>query len=267
MNCKILDGIGQGSFSIIHKCIYNDLHCVVKKFRIIDQKEIWIHECEVLSKLSKQAQLYSLKKYAEFYTDTGYIVMEEIPGATLSKIIETKNVKKRTKHMYIIKDLIKGINYIHQSGIAHLDVKDENIMFDGVKFRYIDFGCSAIQGQEKIRHGTLYSRCPDVNNISWEILQSMDYWGIGIVFLRWFGLEWDEDFYVKLYNLYGQVNMKDIENIAEETLFPIYGELSTEFLHFLISQVDKKVQETIFLLLEKNTNQRILNFSRVFKNL
>jgi len=59
--------------------------------------------------------------------------------------------------------LIDGIEYLHQSGVAHLDLKPENLLL-GANFnlKIADFDLSHVKGDEKIlSRGTKYYRGPE----------------------------------------------------------------------------------------------------------
>jgi serine/threonine protein kinase len=43
-----------------------------------------------------------------------------------------------------MKDICTGVQYMHQMGIAHRDLKLENILLDDNKFKVADFGSSEL---------------------------------------------------------------------------------------------------------------------------
>ena len=67
-------------------------------------------------------------------------------GFTLIDMIEQckGNIPKHVI-LAIMKDICTGVQYMHQMGIAHRDLKLENILLDDNKFKVADFGSSELQ--------------------------------------------------------------------------------------------------------------------------
>jgi len=145
-------------------------------------------------------QNWNLGKY-------GAIVMDYVNGEPLNKLISglKKPLIERQEDDTLLNNLIKGIKYIHSVGIAHQDIKDENIMwdYDADMFRFIDFGLSCVKIKDSVEKtrknwpcgtiGTFYTASPDIAilhkknaKLEWDQLLSHDYWSIGIVLLRWY---------------------------------------------------------------------------------
>ena len=87
----------------------------------------------------------------------------------------------------IFKDLIKGIQKLHDIGVAHRDIKLDNIMLEcssnQVKPKYIDFGLSKIllHGQEdEDRFGTLAYCSPEIL-LGNKHTHMTDIWSLGII--------------------------------------------------------------------------------------
>jgi serine/threonine protein kinase len=101
------------------------------------------------------------------------IEMEYIDGDTLDdyaeKLRDSGEYDKLYKHLLLItKDLIKGLNYIHNKDILHNDIKPNNIMIDrDLTPKFVDFGlacdahdtCTLDSGKSKCCSG--YSGTPD----------------------------------------------------------------------------------------------------------
>jgi len=60
--------------------------------------------------------------------------------------------------------LIEGLEYLHESGVCHLDIKTENLLLGAdFKLKITDFDLSYIAGDEKIKSfGTKFFRAPEL---------------------------------------------------------------------------------------------------------
>jgi len=272
MNLQILEKIGEGSYGIVYKGIYNGGACAIKEINhelYTNRNTYWNNECIILDNLSIESKKYTVRKLFAYSMDKRfYIVFEHINGPCSDYVIRHNSVKTRNKFEYA-NDLIRGLGYIHSSNIYHLDIKDSNIMYDYVYFRYIDFGVSVLKSQieyDDIYHGAPYTHPPNTDKkekISSEIMKACDYWSLGIALLRWYGMEYNKNFYTTLAYAFGQ---DDIENIKEDPKYPIYSELSRDFLEYLIELIENvKIREIIGLLLTVNPYERCEKFIKIFE--
>lgn len=47
--------------------------------------------------------------------------------------------------LYIMKDITKGLIAMHSKGVAHRDLKIENVLLNNKKFKLCDFGSASSQ--------------------------------------------------------------------------------------------------------------------------
>lgn len=77
-----------------------------------------------------------------------YLVFPLCTGGELYEHIIRKGFFTETDAAYIILDLVSGLHALHQHDILHLDIKPENILFNGVgedaRIMITDFGLSRI---------------------------------------------------------------------------------------------------------------------------
>lgn len=80
----------------------------------------------------------------EAETATGplpYIVMEYVDGVTLRDIVHTEGPMEPRRALEVIADACQALNFSHQHGIIHRDVKPANIMISkGGAVKVMDFG-------------------------------------------------------------------------------------------------------------------------------
>jgi serine/threonine-protein kinase PpkA len=87
--------------------------------------ERFIHEARTVARLSQQniVNVFDVGVYDGY----NYIAMELLPGTTLDDKI--KEGLSHADALSILKQMAAALNYAHQKGIIHRDVKPENIMF------------------------------------------------------------------------------------------------------------------------------------------
>ena len=85
---------------------------------------------------------------AEAKTDEGvrpYIVMELIRGQTLRDMVHEDGALYPQRAMHIVADLCNALEYSHQMGVIHRDVKPGNIMITNTgKVKVMDFGIARV---------------------------------------------------------------------------------------------------------------------------
>ncbi|XP_023348219.1 myosin light chain kinase, smooth muscle [Eurytemora carolleeae] len=115
------------------------------------------------------------------------LVTEYLEGGELfNKITDSSYCLTERKCRGFIKQIIQGLNYIHQHGIIHLDIKPQNIMLthpnrDDIKL--IDFGLAKLMKDGKIFAsftGTIGFMAPEVLNCS-QAGPGTDFFSLGVV--------------------------------------------------------------------------------------
>ena len=136
-----------------------------------------------------------VKTYSYFIEyKTKYLVMEYCGDQDLFdymiSIIPCINIKCKN----IIKQILEGVNYLHNFGITHRDIKPENIVvsYDKNKkliIKIIDFDYSSSKKELSQKCGTIYYVAPEILNSSYGYYNyKCDIWSIGIiVYLFYFG--------------------------------------------------------------------------------
>lgn len=137
-------------------------------------------------------------KYYECYMDdyNYYIVTEFCPGGELLSFIVKERGINDWQAAYIMKQVLSAVNYCHQRGIVHRDLKVENILVKDVSassadeeygnkrinIKLIDFGISCrIKPKEKLNKffGTPYYMAPEI--IKRDYNEKCDLWSCGCI--------------------------------------------------------------------------------------
>jgi serine/threonine-protein kinase len=82
-----------------------------------------------------------------------YFVMEMVPGESLRELLTREGKVEPSRAERILHELALALDYAHQNGIVHRDVKPENVMLDGESGRamLMDFGVArALEGDGRL---------------------------------------------------------------------------------------------------------------------
>lgn len=162
------------------------------------------------------------------------IIFEYFPGLDFFNFI-TCNKPDLKDCLFYYKQLIDGVCYMHDRGIAHMDLKLENIMIDftNKKVKIIDFGQSKVFHDtlhinsiifEKGLYGSLPCIAPEEFNIDKEYNpEKVDVWACGIILYEiiYNKIPWKEatendtryNYYLKC------LNLNRIDMILPNTIF------------------------------------------------
>jgi len=137
----------------------------------------------IVSMVGTQVKQKSAGHGKKFYAS--YIIMELCPYGDFADLIsktDILNVNERLLRTYF-HQFIEGIDYLHSKGIAHLDLKLENLLL-GKEFvlKITDFDCAyqACDGPVTKR-GTLNYRAPEIREGNCEEPLAADIYSAGIV--------------------------------------------------------------------------------------
>jgi len=85
--------------------------------------------------------------------DTTYLVMEYIPGETLSARMQRPPAPDTAWLLRVLRDIAAALDYTHRKGVVHRDIKPANIMIDQhARVRIMDFGLA--RATEQVGVGT-----------------------------------------------------------------------------------------------------------------
>ena len=123
--------------------------------------------------------------------EDNYIIFEYCPGTDFLNLLKSDSLNNKDGIMYF-KQLIDGISYMHNIGIAHMDLKLENVLVDCItkKIKIIDFGEARVFHDslhistiipDKGLHGTLPYIAPEEFDDNEYNPEKVDVWSCGII--------------------------------------------------------------------------------------
>ena len=163
---KINRKLGEGMFSTVklatHSLTGEQVAIkILEKTRItkIEDKQRINREISILKKLNhfNIAKLYQVVENKL----TIYLIQEHIKGKEFMDYLSKKGKLKEIEACKFYHQLISGLEYIHQCGIAHRDFKPENILLtnNNTILKIIDFGLSNIYMNNQLLKTACGSPC------------------------------------------------------------------------------------------------------------
>lgn len=145
---RIIEQLGQGGMATVYKAYHAtlDRHVAIKVLHPAFKEDEnfftrFKREAQIVAKLD-HPNIVPIYDFAE--TGEPYIVMKFIEGMTLKHRIKQKPLTLE-ETLKIMNAVAAGLNYAHQRGILHRDVKPSNVMIDKDDMPYLaDFGLARI---------------------------------------------------------------------------------------------------------------------------
>lgn len=145
---KIGKMLGKGAFGKVNLGLHRLTRklCAIKSINMDfmkeeSQKRKIMNEINILKGLRHPNNIKILET---FQTDKHHmIVMELCPGGDLLNYIRKRRKLTENYAKFVFKQIMEGIAYLHQNGVAHRDIKLDNILLDGHgNIKIGDFGVS-----------------------------------------------------------------------------------------------------------------------------
>ncbi|CCE79610.1 Piso0_001687 [Millerozyma farinosa CBS 7064] len=138
----------------------------------------------IIMKLMSHPNIMGLYDVWENKNDL-YLILEYIEGGELFDYLIKKGKLQEHEAVSYFKQIIFGINYLHQFNICHRDLKPENLLLDFNKnIKIADFGMAALEVDAKL----LETSCGSPHYASPEIVAGKNYhgapsdiWSCGII--------------------------------------------------------------------------------------
>ncbi len=192
-NLEIVDLLARGGMGVVYTARQDPLNRKVA-LKILprglaeenDFRPRFQREAHALAALS-HANIVALYDFG-IEGDLTFLVMEFVEGATLRKLLRDNTLEPR-RALEIASQVADALDYAHQLGVVHRDVKPENILIDprgAVKIT--DFGLAKILGSEAARLtesnlviGTPHYMAPEQLERPREVDHRADLYSLGVV--------------------------------------------------------------------------------------
>ena len=163
------DCIGDGAFSRVKKALFKNLELAIKQFKSFNlmefNKEILILKTYSHPKIPIIYGTMKRNKDNSFMLD---IISEFIHGNSLDIYLHYKEKQNKISEIekyLIMLDLVTVLEFLHQHGLIHRDLKPQNIMINKKKdLKLLDFGISRVTKNNftmSKNKGTILYMCPE----------------------------------------------------------------------------------------------------------
>jgi serine/threonine-protein kinase len=144
---EIVDRIGRGGMGVVFKAKDPRIgrQVAIKLLSVTDEslRDRFVQEAQSVGNLAHR-NIVTIFDFGE-HEGQAYIVMEYVEGVTLADQIHDSVPIPMWRKLEIIEELASGLDYAHNKGIVHRDVKPANVMTDreGV-VKILDFGIARV---------------------------------------------------------------------------------------------------------------------------
>lgn len=184
----IQECIGRGNFGDVYRATDKQSSQVVA-IKVVnleqtdDEIEVLVQEISFLSLMRSK---YITQYYHTFVNDVNmWIVMEYCGGGSCADLLKCHKLLGEELTSFIIRETLKGLEYLHQERKVHRDIKAANILLTengGVKLA--DFGVSGQITPTHIRKdtfvGTPFWMAPEIITRKSGYDEKVDIWSLGI---------------------------------------------------------------------------------------
>jgi hypothetical protein len=156
-NYRIVEFIGQGKFSVVHKAISNTGEEVaIKILRKSKMVKIDFESTRREISILKVCQQENVIKLLSSIENFEYIYIIQELFSNSCDLLEFMKKKRycipEMECIIIVRELIKVLEYIHSQGVIHRDLKPENILInpENLTIKVIDFGLARFLAKGEI---------------------------------------------------------------------------------------------------------------------
>ncbi|XP_048195698.1 sperm motility kinase 4A-like [Perognathus longimembris pacificus] len=181
---QVLKTIRKGGFApvrLARHLLTNTLVAV----KVLDKRDSEFFPTEV--EIFKSVDHPNITKLYEVIEteDWLFIVMEYLEGGDLSNYLKKVERMREEQARPMFQQILRAVKYCHDNGIAHRDLKAENILLDGRgQVKLCDFGLSTwFLPQQKLEEtcGTLAYWAPEMFNQQRYQGPKVDVWSLGVL--------------------------------------------------------------------------------------
>lgn len=180
--------VGRGGMSVVYRARDAQGQVVALKLlapHVVSQPSAW-------ARFQQEATLSLLHPNivrvlaAGVEQGTPYLVMEYVEGESLERRVQRRGALSPSEVVRIIEDVARALDFVHQRGVVHRDVKPSNILIrtDG-RAQLTDFGIARLIGMTQftathVRIGSVHYMAPEQVLGGYEVTKAADIYALGV---------------------------------------------------------------------------------------
>ncbi|OIT08078.1 PREDICTED: wee1-like protein kinase [Nicotiana attenuata] len=178
-----VEQIGTGNFSRVFKvlkridgCMYAVKHSTKQLHQDTDRRKA-LMEVQALAALGPHENVVGY--YSSWFENEHLYIQMELCDHSLSNKKDSK-LFSEVEVLEAMYQVAKALQYIHQRGVAHLDVKPDNIYVKSGVYKLGDFGCATLLDKSQpIEEGDARYMPQEILNENYDHLDKVDVFSLG----------------------------------------------------------------------------------------
>ncbi|KAL9686109.1 hypothetical protein QQ045_023564 [Rhodiola kirilowii] len=178
-----IEQIGTGNFSRVQKVLKRLDGCVyavkvsTRTLRQDSERRKALMEVQAMAALGSHENLVGY--YSSWFENEHLYIQLELCDHSLS-ILEPSHKVKEDEVLEVLYQVTRALQFIHGRGVAHLDVKPDNIYVKNGVYKLGDFGCATlIDSSLTIEEGDARYMPQEILNDNYDQLNKVDIFSLG----------------------------------------------------------------------------------------
>jgi serine/threonine protein kinase len=174
--------VGRGGFGEVYYALSDSgREVALKAIQTYEQIELrGVTQCMNL-KSPHLVSIFDIRRSAE---DVPFVIMEYVSGPSLRELIDESPAGLGTqKAAFFLREMAKGLTFLHERGIVHRDLKPGNIFYEDGYVKIGDYGLSKMiaasqHSGQTITVGTVHYMAPEISQGRYD--RSIDIYALGV---------------------------------------------------------------------------------------